>query len=132
MVEFALVLVILLLVVLGTIEFGLIWYTKYTMAQAAREGVRYGVIYRARDDGTRIPPADVRPSIQEVVNGYLARLAPPRQLFSGSGGERCLFDRAGRLGPHSPGLASKPLESFGRTHPHSDPYNYYCSKLNEM
>jgi Flp pilus assembly protein TadG len=39
-VEFALVMPILLLFVLGIIDFGRLWFTQVTLTQAAREGVR--------------------------------------------------------------------------------------------
>jgi Flp pilus assembly protein TadG len=76
MVEFALCLIVLMAIILGTLEFGLIWYTKYIMAEAAREGARYGAIYRSNPDGSRMPPMSVSPSIQTVVNNYLTSYAP--------------------------------------------------------
>jgi Flp pilus assembly protein TadG len=76
MVEFALILIILLTILLGVIQFGLIWYTKYAVTCASREGARYGVVYQAAADGTRIPPVNLSPTIQQVVTTYLSKLCP--------------------------------------------------------
>ncbi len=76
MVEFALVLVILLLIVLGVIQFGLCWYTKYALACASREGARYGTLYKTDAAGNRIPPCNLEPSIETVVRDYLTKLCP--------------------------------------------------------
>lgn len=76
MVEFALCLIVLMAIILGTLEFGLIWYTKYIMAEASRDGARYGAIYRANPDGSRMPPMSVSPSIETVVRNFLTANAP--------------------------------------------------------
>lgn len=76
MVEFALVLTILLLLIMGTLEFGLVWYTKYSLAGAAREGARYGTTYITKSDGSRLAPNAFTPTIQKVVTDYLANLLP--------------------------------------------------------
>jgi len=67
MVEFALVLIVLLMIVLGVIQFGLCWYTKYALACASREGARYGVLYKVDANGNRILPNALDPSIEDVV-----------------------------------------------------------------
>ncbi len=76
MVEFALILIILITILLGVIQFGLIWYTKYAVTCASREGARYGVVYTPAADGTRIPPSNLNPTIQQVVTNYLSKLCP--------------------------------------------------------
>jgi Flp pilus assembly protein TadG len=76
MVEFSLILVVLLLIVLGTIQFGLAWYTKYGMACASREGARYAVIYHSDASGNRILPSALSPSIEQVVRDYLNKFLP--------------------------------------------------------
>ena len=75
-VEFALVLTVLLVIVLGVIQFGLIWYTKYALACASREGARYGTLYKTNASGDRIPPSNLTPTIESVVLDYLAKLCP--------------------------------------------------------
>lgn len=78
MVEFALILTVLLLIVLGTIQFGLAWYTKYGMACASREGARYAVIYHSDSTGKRILPSALSPSIEQVVRDYLNKFLPKK------------------------------------------------------
>jgi Flp pilus assembly protein TadG len=77
-VEFAISLSVFLLLCLGIIEFGYDWYVKHAMIQAAREGARYGAVYRVKTDGSRLPPAQLAQpdysSIEEVVTTYLAAL----------------------------------------------------------
>lgn len=53
LVEFAIVLIPLLLITFGIIEFGLIMYNQQVITNAAREGARYGIVMT---DGT---PANV-------------------------------------------------------------------------
>jgi Flp pilus assembly protein TadG len=75
-VEFAVILSVLLLLVLGILEFGLVWYAKYAITNATREGARYGVIYHTRADGSRLPPCELSPSIQQVVTDKLTNILP--------------------------------------------------------
>jgi Flp pilus assembly protein TadG len=42
-VEFALMLPLLVIFLVGIVEFGHIWYLKHTLNNASREGARYGV-----------------------------------------------------------------------------------------
>jgi Flp pilus assembly protein TadG len=78
MVEFALILIVLLMILLGVIQFGLIWYTKYGVACASREGARYGVIYHpaGTPGGDRVLPTALTPSIEQVASDYLLRYCP--------------------------------------------------------
>ncbi len=57
LVEFALLLPVLLLVLMGIIQFGLIFVTYVTMNNAAREGARWGSIY-VYDTGLSQPAND--------------------------------------------------------------------------
>jgi Flp pilus assembly protein TadG len=62
-VEFALVLPLLLMILFGIIEFGLVLYNQEVITNASREGARFGIVI-----------GDPRPStgqIQGVVNTYL-------------------------------------------------------------
>ena len=45
MLEFSLVIVALVIVMLGIIDFARMYFTYATVANAAREGARYGIIY---------------------------------------------------------------------------------------
>ena len=75
-IEFALVLTLLLMIVLGVIQFGLCWYTKYALACASREGARYGVLWHTDNNNDRIIPNALTPSIETVVRDYLTGLCP--------------------------------------------------------
>jgi hypothetical protein len=59
LVEFALALPLLLLVFLGIMEFGLIVLSYNTIANAAREGARTGIIHPANESGNCVAPAGV-------------------------------------------------------------------------
>lgn len=50
LVEFALVLPVLLLLLLGIMEFGLMFSNKLTLVNAAREGARYGAVHHIDSD----------------------------------------------------------------------------------
>lgn len=86
LVEFALVLVPLLLLILGVIQFGLIFNSYVTMTNAAREGARTGTIYvydrtlsKAQNDTARNDA--IRTSLLASMN-LLAKTAP--QFAGGS------------------------------------------------
>jgi Flp pilus assembly protein TadG len=64
-VEFAVILPLLLLLVFGIIEFGLLIYNKAMITNASREGARIGIVYRT-DRST----ADA--AIVNTVDNYLA------------------------------------------------------------
>ena len=86
LVEFALVLMPLLLLILGVIQFGLIFNSYVTMTNAAREGARTGTIYvydrtlsKAQNDTAR--NAAIRTSVLGSMN-LLAKTSP--QFAGGS------------------------------------------------
>ena len=86
LVEFALVLVPLLLLILGVVQFGLIFNSYVTMTNAAREGARTGTIYvydrtlsKAQNDTAR--NAAIRTSVLESMN-LLSKVSP--QFAGGS------------------------------------------------
>ncbi len=62
-VEFALILPILIVLVFGIIEFGLALYNKEVIANASREGARYGIVIG--------PPRPLEDDIKGVVRSYL-------------------------------------------------------------
>lgn len=72
-VEFAILLVFLLMLLFGIVEFSLILYNQAVITNASREGARVGIVYT---DGPRVATSD----IQTVVNAYCAQYlitAPP-------------------------------------------------------
>ena len=86
LVEFALVLVPLMLLILGVIQFGLIFNSYVTMTNAAREGARSGTIYvydrtlsKAQNDAAR--NAAIRTQLLATMN-LLSKTSP--QFAGGS------------------------------------------------
>ena len=62
LVEFAIVLPILVILLVGMMEFGLLLYNQHVITNASREGARYGIV-------ARIPRRDVG-EIETVVDLY--------------------------------------------------------------
>lgn len=61
-VEFAIILPVLMVIVFGIIEFGILFYNKAVITNASREGARFGIVQ-----------ANVRPTLSDitaVVNSY--------------------------------------------------------------
>ena len=61
-VEFALVLPLLLTLLFGTVEFGLLMYDKAVLTNACREGARFGIVQAS--------PRNTDTDIKDVVKGY--------------------------------------------------------------
>jgi Flp pilus assembly protein TadG len=77
MVEFAIGSSVLIMLLLGILEFGFLWYQKQVITNASREAARYGVTYRTKTDGTRLAPKNfTNPTITEVVNNYCTGRIP--------------------------------------------------------
>jgi len=66
LVEFALVLPILLVLVFGIIDFGVALFDKAVITNAAREGVRSGVVYRY----PALTPEELQAHVTSVVSNY--------------------------------------------------------------
>ena len=62
-VEFALLLPVLMLVLFGTIEFGMVMYSREVLTNASREGARAGIVQQI--------PKPTAGQIQAVVTNYL-------------------------------------------------------------
>jgi len=79
-VEFALILNILFLMILGMLEFGLAFSMRQVIINASREGARYGIVYTAvpTADGTvvRVPPINF-PSANKASISDWVLLGPP-------------------------------------------------------
>ena len=68
-VELAIVLFVLLLILFGIIEFGLIFYNKNVITNASREGARFGIV-------SRIPRYTADEVAQVIYNYCQGRLYP--------------------------------------------------------
>ena len=76
-VEFAICLPILLLLVFGLIEFGLMFYNKQVMTNASREGVRAGIV-------TGTGTADIIQIVENYCDNNLINLNGANELQAGS------------------------------------------------
>ena len=78
MVEFAIGCSVLIMLVLGIIEFGFLWYQKQVITNASREGARYGVTYTTDSNGARITPTNITTpyTITQVVENYCTNRIP--------------------------------------------------------
>ncbi len=56
-VEFAIILSVFLMMLLGIIEFGYDWYLKHALTNASRDGARYGVMYKTDTASNQIYPS---------------------------------------------------------------------------
>jgi Flp pilus assembly protein TadG len=79
MVEFAIGSTVLIMFVLGIIEFGFLWYQKQVITNAAREAARYGVTYQTTTTGTRLAPKNFTTpyTIKQVADNYCTGRIPP-------------------------------------------------------
>jgi Flp pilus assembly protein TadG len=68
-IEFAIVLPLLLLMIFGTIEFGLLFYNKQVITNASREGVRAGITHQSA--------ADIRQIVRDYCQDKLIGLNDP-------------------------------------------------------
>jgi Flp pilus assembly protein TadG len=60
LIEFILVLVPLLVLLFGSIEFGVAGYNKAMITNAAREGARAGIVFNAAKTGNRFTAAEIQ------------------------------------------------------------------------
>jgi Flp pilus assembly protein TadG len=70
MIEFAFVLPLLCIIVLGIIEFGVLFYDKAVITNASREGARAGIVYQDID-GDRVYDPHSYNDIKNAVDNYL-------------------------------------------------------------
>lgn len=68
-VEFAVVLPLLLMIVFGIIEFGLLIYNKAMITNASREAARAGIVY-STDPSTGVLNRLDEPGLEAIVNNY--------------------------------------------------------------
>lgn len=78
MVEFALVVPLLIFVMVGIMQFGVIYYSIGTVNNAAREGARYATVHPSKNDPTGGDPK----SIQAVVKSRLGGIDRSRVVVT--------------------------------------------------
>lgn len=74
MVEFAIVLPLLMMLVFGIIEFGILLYNKAMITNASREGSRAGIVYAFPD---RISNAEIQSTVQTYCGGHMITFGTP-------------------------------------------------------
>jgi Flp pilus assembly protein TadG len=73
MVEFALILIPLLILTFGLIEFGLLMYNQQVLTNATREGARLGIIQRT----PRIDQGEIRTEVKKYADTHLVTFSGP-------------------------------------------------------
>lgn len=68
-VEFALILVPLILLLFGAVEFGIMFYDKAVITNASREGARQGTIFI--NDNPRLPYTEIATTVNNYTSTYL-------------------------------------------------------------
>lgn len=69
--EFAIILVPLVMLIFGIIEFGLILYDQAVITNASREGARFGIVFQY-DPSTKSSVPPTTDEIKTVVDNYAA------------------------------------------------------------
>lgn len=67
LVEFAITLPLLVLMLAGMVEFGILFYNKQVLTNASREGARAGIVYLLNSGGAKLPV-----DIQKIARDYCA------------------------------------------------------------
>lgn len=70
-VEFAILLPLIVLILVGLIEAGHLWHLQHTITNASREGARAAIVYRQN-----YSQAEVRQRATQTVNAYLRNFLP--------------------------------------------------------
>jgi Flp pilus assembly protein TadG len=104
MVEFAIISSVLLMLVLGIVEFGFLYYQKQVITNASREAARYGVSYQTKTDGSRLPPQNITApyTIKKVVDNYCTGRIP-------TGWTTAVADDPLNTGGYTLGTKGKPI-----------------------
>jgi hypothetical protein len=74
-VEAVILLPLLVLIVLGILEFGHLWHVRHTLTIASREGARAAAVYYVKKDGIDEPDRATwaEQTARDTVNTYLSR-----------------------------------------------------------
>jgi len=70
-VEFAIVLLPLILILFGVIEFGLFMYNKQVITNASREGARYGIVYHSAVEPHYISTGEIEQKAKDYYDKYM-------------------------------------------------------------
>ena len=70
-VEFAMMLPLLLIIIVGIMDFSILFYDKAVVTNASREGARQGSIFRSNASTGAYEPLN-ETGIRDAVNGYLS------------------------------------------------------------
>jgi len=88
-VEFAILLPLLLVIIFGTIEFGLLMYNKQVITNASREGARAGIVQvkapGSRPDKTAIKAVVDKYAVANLVSFATTKQDPETHLLSSVG-----------------------------------------------
>ena len=80
-IEFAILLLLLMPLLFGIIDFGFIWAQSHYLNQATREGARAGARIATYDGGAITNPAEVTDAVEASVNSSLSQFySKPGQL----------------------------------------------------
>jgi Flp pilus assembly protein TadG len=78
MVEFALILIPLLVLTFGLIEFGLLMYNQQVLTNATREGARLGIIQRA----SRITDTEILNEVRKYTDTHLVTFVDTKPIVT--------------------------------------------------
>lgn len=70
-IEFAFVLPFMVIIVLGIIEFGVLFYNQAMVTNASREGARVGMTFQTDSFGDYWSETTMEATVQQTVNDYL-------------------------------------------------------------
>jgi Flp pilus assembly protein TadG len=76
-VEFAIILPLLLVIIFGIIEFGLVLFNKQVITNASREGARAGIVAR----NPRINPNDIEGIVKAYTGTYLITFGSDKTTY---------------------------------------------------
>lgn len=80
-IEFAILLLLLMPLLFGIIDFGFIWAQSHYLSQATREGARAGARIATYDSGVITNPVEVKAAVDASVNSSLLQFySKPGQL----------------------------------------------------
>ncbi|MDD5036960.1 MAG: TadE/TadG family type IV pilus assembly protein [Methylococcaceae bacterium] len=109
-VEFALVAALLLVILFGIMELGLVMYDKAIITNASREAARSGIVLRKNADGTPWSIEQIQALATDVVNSYCGTY-----VVSFKSGETC------HLNPDP----TQTTDAYGTKLTVTVTYNYY-------
>ena len=83
-IESALLFPLLILILFGMIEFGLLMYNRQVLTNASREGARFGIV----QDAPRRTAADIEDEVEDYCEGYLVTFGSAPGAFNQRNGGR--------------------------------------------